>query len=726
MDEAGCSMNSRSHSHSVNKSKQICDLFCSIVDLPTELRERALADSALDPEIIGKVRRYLELSDGAPDFLPAPSGILIYKAKGDRVGDFKLIDEIGRGGMGVVYLAEEVTLGRLVALKLLSSPLLAGDNGAQRFEREARIAAKLSHPSLVRIHRYGTHERFPFIAYEYIEGRDLAAEIDDRNAPLQDFREAARFIANIADALHHAHQSGIIHRDVKPSNILIDLKKRGYLTDFGLAKYELDDHLTRSGTLAGTFQYMSPEQVAASKTKIDYRTDIFSLGVVLYEMASNRAPFTGESGPEVFCAITDNDPAPLSSLVSGIPRDFETICYKALQKRPEDRFSTAADMAADLRRFAEGGEIKIRPPGYWAKLLGQIKKRRRQIGVAAGVVLALSVGGWLGYTQDKPPLGGLYLPAPSDSEVYALELDALSGEYGEPKYLGDGPMTVRLPSGFYRLVVRDSNGRFGEYSREFRPGVSDSVAQIKLSAQNDLAGMIRIPAGDFLGGMGGAYALQWPRQSYRTPGFLIGQFEVSNAQYRDYLKETGLEGPKHLQSGYDRKWDQFPVVGVTWYEARAYAEWSGARLATRLEWDRAARGVSAFKYPWGDDMRSDTDTCVERLVSKPEEHEWFVAYTRNACKVGSSKDDVSQAGLTDVLGNVTEWIDTPDTHVRNNQVEWLSGNRLARGAAWWHRLEIADIESILQAPASAPVQRYYIGIRLAKSVNPLPSENKKE
>jgi WD40 repeat protein/serine/threonine protein kinase len=343
------------------------------------------------------------------------------------LGDFRILRELGRGGMGIVYEAEQVSLGRRVAIKVLPFAGMLSENQLQRFKNEARAAAGLHHPHIVNAffvsHDRGVH----YYAMRLVEGTSLAeilaiwqaksppSRITEQAAvdtaadtrPLAQLltirerhgREAYRWIANIgiqaADALQYAHSMGVVHRDIKPANLLIDRDGHLWLTDFGLASTQTDANLTLTGDLLGTLRYMSPEQ-AAGEANADARTDIYSLGVTLYELLTLQPALTGDSRLELMRQLAEDDARSLRSIDMAIPQDLETIVLKSIAKVPADRYATAGELRDDLQRFLNDKPVVARRPSRVEQLWRAYRNNRllwRALGAAMLLIMVLAVGG---------------------------------------------------------------------------------------------------------------------------------------------------------------------------------------------------------------------------------------------------------------------------------------------------------------------------------------------
>ncbi len=302
-----------------------------------------------------------EIEAGTPDSLPPPS----------RLGDFLILREVGRGGMGVVYEAEQKSLGRRVALKVLPPALGHDRRLLERFRREAQAAGRLRHPGIVPVYSFGEVAGTPFFAMELVGGRSLAQILTARrrgdHAGLPVTPDAwQRFVldiaARVADALAYAHGRGILHRDVKPANVMIDDDGTPRLTDFGLAQDLWQEGLTMSGEIFGSPKYMSPEQAFQRQVAVDERTDIYSLGVTLYELLTLRLPYPSNTSSEYMVALERGDVVPLRDVDATIDEGLERSVLRALAKEPEERYATAADFARDLRAVLDGRPVATPPP----------------------------------------------------------------------------------------------------------------------------------------------------------------------------------------------------------------------------------------------------------------------------------------------------------------------------------------------------------------------------
>ncbi len=274
-----------------------------------------------------------------------------------RFGDYDLLHEIARGGMGVVYKAHQVSLNRTVAIKMILRGTLAGGEDIERFTLEAKAVAKLSHPQIVVIHDVGQCDDQYFYSMEYVEGRSLAEMI--RSGPVNS-RKAAEYVEQVARAIEFAHQNNIVHRDIKPSNVLVDASGRARVTDFGLAKHvDRGEELTLTGQIIGTPAYMAPEQITNRRGEIGPACDVYGMGALLYELLTGRTPFKGRDQFNTLLQVLDCEPQSPREVNHDVPRELAAICLKCLEKDPRRRYTSAADLADDLNRFLSGDPISV-------------------------------------------------------------------------------------------------------------------------------------------------------------------------------------------------------------------------------------------------------------------------------------------------------------------------------------------------------------------------------
>lgn len=358
------------------------------------------------PEVASVLAEYLDaidfLQSASPELQPASDPQSANPTLASPLGDFRLLREVGRGGMGVVYEAVQLSLGRRVALKVLPFASALDVRRLQRFRNEAQAAAQLRHPHIVAVHAVGCERGVHYYAMDYVEGPTLAEIIRERrrlaglslreqdirdneataaeappvgddiptrpapssasDPPALYFPNAARWIAQAADALEYAHQMGVIHRDVKPANLLVDGRDEVWVADFGLAQVLNDTRLTRTGDVLGTLRYMSPEQAQGDSTLVGPRSDVYSLGATLYELLTLETVVHGNTREELLRQIVGEEPRRLRQFNPAVPVELETITLKALSKAPEERYSSAGELAADLHRFLSDQPIRAKPP----------------------------------------------------------------------------------------------------------------------------------------------------------------------------------------------------------------------------------------------------------------------------------------------------------------------------------------------------------------------------
>jgi len=406
---------------------------------------------------LGVLYKTIEFTLGTDESEVNSSG----ETSGETLGDFRIIRELGRGGMGVVYEALNQKIGRRVALKVMHRAAALDAERLARFENEAKAIASLSHDNIVPVYAVGEQDGAHYFAMKLIDGQTLtnAAEFetgpalstetppiaaDETNAdgssaqePLlpgipqfpvasqaRGFDRVCTVITDVASAIDHAHKNGIVHRDIKPSNLLMDRSGKVWVTDFGLARLEQEITMTATGDVLGTVQYMSPEQ-AQGENDIDRRSDVYSLGVVLYRLLTGELPFRGKHRAVLHRVIND-EPATPRSLNPSIPRDLETICLKCLQKKPQSRYQTAEALADDLQRFQVGKPISARPAGFLERSWKWCARHRSAAAaIALGVLSAVTIVGLsLNYARREANLNSKLSNSLKTSERLRIEGNA--------------------------------------------------------------------------------------------------------------------------------------------------------------------------------------------------------------------------------------------------------------------------------------------------------------
>lgn len=665
------------------------------------------------------------------------------------ISHYRILEKLGSGGMGVVYKAEDTKLGRMVALKFLPQDMVLDDVALERFRREARSASVLNHSNICTIYEVDEADGKPFIAMELLRGESLARHIRGKPLPVG---EVLGLGIQLADALHAAHTQGVLHRDLKPGNIFVTDRGQAKLLDFGLAKVLAGSatsdslptltqgevppaSLTTPGVALGTISYMSPEQ--ARGEELDARSDLFSLGVVLYEMATGRHVFEGATHAVVFDNILHKHPEPASRSNPEIPAGLDRIIRKAMEKRREDRYSSTRDLLEDLKRL----HLQISSGTQAAVAISQLVRRPKVAGVLVLLLLVTATGlaWWYHHnapkrwakTQAIPQIQQLmekgeyfaafrlarrveeYYPddvtlvrlrermveltvesEPADANVYAKEYSDVKGDW---EYLGKSPLQINLPFMNYRWKVEKNGFETIESAPQVR-------LTFKLQAKGSgTADMLFVPGGREQLGQG---------PELEVPAFFIGKNEVTNREFQKFVQgggyqkqeywterlmagghelqwheamsrfrdATGRPGPATWELGeYPKGQENYPVAGLSWYEAAAYGKFVGKRLPTVYEW-RIAAGGGIFSE-------------ILNLSNFG---------TKGPAPVGGYSG-LGPYGTYDMAGNVKEWC-------------WnASGtNRYVLGGAWNDAVYM-----YMDDDAHAPVERLpTYGVRLVQSAEP--------
>ncbi len=615
----------------------------------------------------------------------------------ERLGPIEILGELGRGGMGVVFRGYEPELDRDVAVKCLLGHLSLDEAQVERFRREAQAVARLHHPSIVPIHFVGQDRGHHFFAMEFLPGPDLGSELERMKLGQAPQRlpahrttasngRIAELVADVADALQYAHDQGIVHRDIKPSNLIFGADGRITVVDFGLAQVESLGSLTRTDVIQGSPHYMSPEQARiASQKKVDHRTDVYSLGVVLYELLTLKRPFEGETFQEIFESIASREPPLARRLNPDVPRDLETICSVAMAKEPSERYATAGAFAADLRRFVEHRAILAKPPAALRRAWRAVLRHRKLVTTGLVGVGALVLGSWMrGELRVRATYPRLALEVrgragavrdDAAGRVSVRRIDLLNGALGPPEPIGHLPLTnVRVEPGVYRVVVSFDNGAYAELFRDLPADgdLHELVAWLEPPETTAHEGMVAFEPTTFAPTEDECPNAGRPVELER---FWLDRFEVTNAQYRRFLLATETPPPSswadflpgweaeglEVETGDGRTvaFDELPAVGMTWEDARAFAEWAGKRLPTHAELGHAGRGSELRLWPWADQTRANLGNVngVAYWLGTSRRELWQL-YLQNASPVGAQPEAATADGVHDLLGNVAELTET--------------------------------------------------------------------
>lgn len=724
---------------------RIRELFFRASELPEGEREAFVRGAAASEAEAERVLQLLRRAATQTDILERPVAALfeqVARESGGRIAEFELLERIGAGGMGVVFRARDTKLGRDVAIKVLAPHLATSQQARGKLLDEAKAAAKLQHPNIVPVYKCDSDGGVDYIVSEYIRGTTVAAELQAERARRGSSEDTAgtrnwrrrctEWAAAVADALETAHRAGIVHRDVKPSNILLDEQGRPRLTDFGIALDMTEETLTAESTAVGTCFYMSPEQAAAASARVDHRSDIYSLGVVLYEMLSLQRPFEGSNVAAVLQAVLLSDPPPLRKRARGIPRDLETICAKAMRRNPVERYQTAGHLSADLRSYLAGDPILARPEGLvrrWARWF--LRQRfAAVIGAACLLAVALLLVFWQNLRQRDAGLAHFSVSAAGMVCRVYLQSCNTPNRHPEREFqdLGATPLSsVKVACGQYRVtIVRTSDAAFCEFNVLLLEPGADRGVRLRVVDATDTAAH-RILGTELLGVLyaapnpddsamlhvdSGSYRLKRDADSDSmfqdaTPmdAFLIDRTEVSNSEYKAFVDATGHSPPYFWKAfGYSDAIADLPVCWVTLADAEAYARWRGKRLPTLLEWHAAARGKSGDRYPGSDELSPAMRPSTSRPAAM-NPRALFDSYLASAVPTRQAAPCDPAMGLLHTFSNVREL--TATVHVPDRNV-------FVAGRGWLDPVDAMSLTWVLTAPASSPAPS--CGFRCARSV----------
>jgi formylglycine-generating enzyme required for sulfatase activity/predicted Ser/Thr protein kinase len=562
-------------------------------------------------------------------------------------GRFQIRGELGRGANGVVLDAFDPALGRPVALKLLRQGELADYEAVERLRREGEALARVRHPNVVTVYEAGSRDGFHYVVLEPIEGEPL-----ERLLPNLPLPRKLDLIEQTARGLHAAHQVGVVHRDVKSSNVLVDTEGRARLIDFGLARLAgVSQALTEEGGLLGTPTVMAPEQSRGDLGAIGPWTDVYGLGALLFEALVGETPYAGERTlPDLLARIESDEPSPRpSERKEGVPHALDLVCARALEKESARRYASAAEFASALRA-ARSKPDASRP---WWLLLG-----------LAGVALLLAAavifesGGHVPAPPSAPPPPVRPAPPPA-ARPAAPDWFRLLAEKARP------PLPLPRGLGF--------GSRPGEY-------VNDKDGSV----------LLFVAPGPFLMGSEGEDERERPVHEVELSGYFVGKLEATVGGFERFVRATGhVTGAEKRGSGRvltsggeleapGATWrdpegtghpagKEMPVAQVSWDDAAAYCEWAGLVLPTEAQWEKACawdpRAGKSRRYSWGDELASAVSGKVGNVMDETFKRRWpntngFDGYDdgyEKMAPVGSFPDGASAYGALDMTGNVSEW-----------------------------------------------------------------------
>jgi len=614
-----------------------------------------------------------------------------------QLGKYDILEEIGRGGFGIVYKARDTSLNRLVALKVLHPQLTVDTRFIENFKREARNLAKINHNKVVTVYEIAEQDGRMYIAMAYLSGGSLAEKIA---AGSLEQEEALRIVCEVAEGLAAGHEKGIIHRDVKPANIIFDEKGRAVVTDFGVAKAV---HLSTIGTtsvssgMVGTPYYRPPE-LWRGKPKPSPATDVYSLGCVLYEMLTGEVLFTGEAPDQVMtCHVLEDAKELMRSNQIQVPARIQPVLEKALSKDPSQRYQSMGAFMKALKQSQEKRPVNLK--AALQKTLDHVVKpmtaQEKPIGVGKPASqrsdeasISKPARTEQAVEKEKATETGLEKPDPPKWLAWGaiglvaaiiligIGIASLGGGNRaaqeapvaeQPAEEEQAEITEESQEEYEEEIIQETEELMTEEHEEadtdvYEPAEEGYQAIDQMRNSKDGAEMVFVPAGEFLMGSEGRDANndESPEHIVYLDAYWIYKHEVTNEQIAVFLNARGNqvdEGVYWLDagSGYarihqvsgewmpDSGYADHPVVEMSWYGAQAYCTWVGGRLPTEAEWEKAARGEEGRTYPWGE----ESPTCS--LAQ-------FHGCSGQTVPVGSFLDGASPYGALDMAGNVWEWV----------------------------------------------------------------------
>lgn len=700
------------------------ELFSAAMQLDARERSQFLRERCLSEEMYTRLTRLLARGERMPSSFLAEA-VTIEQEDAvtlTRIDEYHIVRTIGRGSMGIVLQAIDSHLDRDVAIKILTPGIAVELGGDSMIKHEGRAIASLKHPGIIEVYRRGEHGGKAYIVMQYVDDgtlRDWLDRMRSKNSPGQPWSMSqvetiVRVMAELARAVDHAHSQGVIHSDIKPSNILMDRDGHPILTDFGVAIFKNGVKERRGGTRG----YMPPE--ASADVEPDEQWDVYSLGAVLYEALTGVVP--GIQGPVKISDARGNSAEPVGRRCPNAGGRLELLCRAALSPLRSERYQTAGHLAVDLRACLIGEPLLIDPP------IGRVVRRfarRHRRRITWGAVLALlmtSVGlGALAEHRRRAAMARWAIgTVPANLNVRITPVAFAGGAMGNPISVV-APAGLRVNPGLYRVVAEGEGERFAEAMVYLGRGVQHTTElRVPEWSRPDDDDMVRIEGGIYDLGVPGLEGSRAERQ-VRLESYYIDRAEVSNAEYLEFAQANAFPLPPHLtpemiaaNSGLADR----PIAGVTWDEASAYAAWRGKRLPTADEWECAMRLPDGRRNPWGDAPPPGLSqtTLEDRDRADLALADWaagFAEYLRGTTNVRSN-EGISPLGIHHASTNVDELTCSVDS--RTNQV-------IVKGANWLRAprhidLTVVQTLPLTSGPASLPTRSLKTGFRCARSVHP--------
>lgn len=701
-------------------------------------------ERTLDAVVCPSCHSQFSLSENLNTTVVAPDG--------RRVEHFELRDLLGQGSYGVVYKAWDTQLQRTVAIKLpRRSDMSPSEKG--RFLHEARMAAAITSPNVVSVYEIGQYEDQYYIASQFIDGLTLRELLRIRCfSP----RESAELLLPLLRGIQLFHDQGIIHRDLKPGNILIDPAGTPLVADFGLARREhpVELTVTQSGKIIGTVLYMSPEQARGENRSVTFRTDIFAMGVILYELLTGNRPFEATESRTVLHRIVSEDPMPPRRIKPGIPKDLETICLKALRKDPSQRYSSAGAMADDLQRFLDGKPVLARPVSVVEKFGKLVRRNRLLSAVTAISLIAVCTSLWQFLSPVHGTVPVLIATANGQAELEFVRYDSVLRIPHESGFRAQGASGKRigLIPGLYRITGTDSDGRFHEVWRTVPELPTQSLGDPRYphrawSVKDDTIvlqpfrlfrdadvpeTLVVLRGGEFDAGIAEHSSEIAARHRQTVRPFLLGINEVTYGTFRKVMDQpvwsesagsTWLDEFSRQYGDRSHIPDEMPVTGYPVDVAIVFCELAGGRLPDCIEWEFAATQGGTTLWPTGDLPPENAPDELMLLAVSATTSDSTVSGIRNLCSSAAEYTDSRCVAYTMLYPNafseekrvrtsVDELVRLPElVEVRGAPDVWIRTGATAEPANPRSRI-VAPFP-----PADADAEKVYgrIGWRIARS-----------